>query len=144
MVTETRRLLFDYWCELWNDLYLLLSSSNAMAEIRRKQALAIAVMAYLFGKDDGHQKRKIPRPRSVWVRDWLRQRDEKGAYSVSWRDHVDRRKRNRCRRRRWQLPFHDFVDVFKKRYHSPQTQNYITHSVSSESNIYNIYISWAN
>ena len=38
-------------------------------------------MAYLFSDDD-HQKRKVPRPRSVWVRDWLRSRQEKGACSL--------------------------------------------------------------
>ena len=32
-----------------------------MADIRRKQALAIAVMAYLSNEDDSSQKKKIPR-----------------------------------------------------------------------------------
>ena len=52
-----------------------------MADIRRKQALAIAVMAYLSNEDDSRQKKKIPRQRSVWVRNLLRHREEKGAYS---------------------------------------------------------------
>ena len=53
-----------------------------MADIRRKQALAIAVMAYLSNEDDSRQKKKIPRQRSVWVRNLMRRREEKGAYSI--------------------------------------------------------------
>ena len=51
-----------------------------MASYKKKQAFALVIMAYLFDEDT-EPKRKVPRRRSVWVRDWLRKRDEKGAYA---------------------------------------------------------------
>ena len=48
--------------------------------IKRKQAFAILVISGIFDEDTGDRV-KIPRPRSMWVRDWLLRRDEKGAYA---------------------------------------------------------------
>ena len=51
---------------------------NMANNYKRKQTFALVVVAYLFDEDT-EPDRKVPRPRSVWVRDYFTRRDEKGA-----------------------------------------------------------------